>query len=252
MDRNEFTGQVLAQLRRLTPEEQQAVKQELEDHMEDRIEGLLELGWSPETAEERTLAAMGDPEEIGRELDKQYPPGWLWLGRAAFVLTTVMCIFAVLGIGVWGFTIDSITARFSPPYSSHVLAPKRSMDVDIRIPVGNDILRVSRVAVGYTNDGHLDTRLTAEVSLCVYDRIPGGLVSTSLLNKVELWNQRRDDENLYPWQRNGTVNGGGHAKRWYGCVIVEIQPGDTYVTLEYDRFGESFSIDLPLPEEVSP
>ena len=247
MDRKAFTGQVLAQLRHLTPEEKETVCQELEGHMEDRVEGLVELGFSPETAEERTLAAMGDPAEIGRELDKQYPSGWLWLGRAAFVLTTAMCIFAVWGFGVWGFTIDSITARFSPPVSTRVLAPKRSVQVDIRIPVGNDILRICQVSVGYAgNDG----RLMAEVSLCSYDRIPGGIVSTSILNHVELWNQHRDSQKDYDPFRSGTVNGGGHAKRWYGCCVVEIKPEDTYVTLEYDRFGQSFSIDLPLPEKA--
>ena len=39
------------------------------------MEGLLELGYSPELAEERTLDAMGDPKEVGRELNRQYPLG---------------------------------------------------------------------------------------------------------------------------------------------------------------------------------
>lgn len=250
MDRKEFTGQVLAQLRRLTPEEQDAVRRELEDHMEDRIEGLLELGWSPETAEERTLAAMGAPEEIGRELDKQYPPGWLWLGRAAFLLTTVMCIFAVLSLGVWGFAIDSITARFFPPVTETLNKTEASMPLNIRIPVGNDILRVCQISVGW--DGERVDQV-AEVSLCSYDRIPGGIVASQVLGRVLLRNQRGETR----WNDDvrfsmGTISGGGHAKRQYGSAIIPIQPGDTYVTLEYDYLGESFFIELPLPEEVAP
>ena len=29
---------------------------------------------------------------------------------------------------------------------------------------------------------------------------------------------------------------------------IEIQPGDTYVTLSQDRFGQKFSLRIPLPE----
>ena len=65
--------QVLANLRRVTPDERAAIRGEIDGHIEDHICDLIELGYDEKLAEERAMAAMGDPEEVGRELDKQYP-----------------------------------------------------------------------------------------------------------------------------------------------------------------------------------
>ncbi len=236
-DRSDFMGRVLAELKHLTLEEREAVRQEIDGHMEDRIEDLVELGISPELAEERTLAAMGDPAEIGRELNKQYPPGWLWIGRAAFMLTLVLCIQAVLAFGMWGFVWDSLTARFFPPESAGLHAVTASEPLDIRIPVGNDILRITRVSVGRQNDQ--TEKLLAEVAFCTYDRIPGGVVSIGLRRGTVLENQRGE------YRQSG--GGGGHVLREYESRRVEIQPEDTYVILAYDYLGEQFRQEIPLP-----
>ena len=55
MTRKEYSENVLAQLRRLTPEEKQDVLAELDTHMEDRICALLELGYDEALAEERVM-----------------------------------------------------------------------------------------------------------------------------------------------------------------------------------------------------
>ena len=88
MTRGEFLDQVLSPLNRLTAEERESVRRELEEHVEDRMEAMLDMGWDPALAESRCLEAMGDPVEIGREMARQYRGwGWLWLGRAAVALT---------------------------------------------------------------------------------------------------------------------------------------------------------------------
>ena len=70
MTRQEYTDRVLANLRRVTPEERAAIREELDAHMEDHICDLLDLGYDEALAEERTMQRMDDPEEVGRELDK--------------------------------------------------------------------------------------------------------------------------------------------------------------------------------------
>ena len=85
--------QVLANLRRVTPGERAAIRDEIDGHIEDHICDLLDLGYSPELAEERAMSFMGDPVEVGKELDKQYPLRWLVLGRVALVLTAMMCVW---------------------------------------------------------------------------------------------------------------------------------------------------------------
>lgn len=77
MDRKTYIDTVLSTLRRVTGRERSAIREEIDGHIEDHMEGLIELGYDPALAEERTLAAMGDPKEVGRELNKQYPLRWL-------------------------------------------------------------------------------------------------------------------------------------------------------------------------------
>ncbi len=62
MKREEYTERVLAAMHRVTVRERDAICAELDGHIEDRIEALLELGYEPELAEERVMARMGDPE----------------------------------------------------------------------------------------------------------------------------------------------------------------------------------------------
>ena len=83
MDRWAYTDRVLAVLRRgrVTTREREAIRQEINGHIEDHMEALRALGYDEWEAEERTIAAMGDPEELGKELNQVHSPllGWLWL-----------------------------------------------------------------------------------------------------------------------------------------------------------------------------
>ena len=72
MDRRDYTDRVLSSLRRVTEKEREAIRSELDGHIEDHMEALRELGYDEELAEERAIAAMGEPDEVGRELNRQY------------------------------------------------------------------------------------------------------------------------------------------------------------------------------------
>ncbi|MEM5818034.1 MAG: permease prefix domain 1-containing protein [Desulfitobacterium hafniense] len=60
--------------------DRKAICSELESHLWDRIEDYLEQGYDEATAERLAVEGMGDPKEIGIELNKQHNPiiGWLW------------------------------------------------------------------------------------------------------------------------------------------------------------------------------
>ena len=76
-----------------------AVRAELAAHLEDKRADLQRIfpDLSPEEAEVRALAAMGDPEELGRELANIHRP---WLGYL-WVASRVLCVCMVLGV-LWG------------------------------------------------------------------------------------------------------------------------------------------------------
>ena len=242
MTRKEYTDTVLAALRRVTEDERRAIRAEIDAHMEDHICALLDLGYDEPLAEERTLALMGDPKEVGRELSKQYT-GWAFvvLSRVAVVLTIVLCIQMVLGLGIFGNLFGSFQARILPREADWECTVTAEEPVNLRVPVGNDVLRVYRVAVG-SQQGEM----VAGVALCVYDRIPGGVVSDRLLPNLRLEDQRGDAPE-YPLGGGGT----GSWTAMYTVKYVPIQPEDTTVTLRYDRFGEKIAVEIPLPEVES-
>ena len=239
MTREEYTNTVLAQLRRVTEDERRAIRAELDGHVEDHMEALRELGCEEAEAEARALERMGDPAEVGRALNKVYT-GWVWvlLSRAAILLTVVLCIQAVLGIGILSNLLWSIQARTIPQEVRSDYRAWATIEPDIRVPIGNDVLRVYRVSLVERKDGP-----AAQVALAAYDRIPGGVVSQRLIPSVVLADQR----GAVPDRDTG---GGG-----MGCFTAEftlryvpVREGDTYITLTYDWLGETAEVTIPLPE----
>lgn len=238
MTRQEFLDQVLSPLGRLTAQERENVRQELEEHVEDRMEVMLDMGWDKELVESRCLEAMGDPAEIGREMARQYRgKGWLWLGRAAVVLTVVVCIQALLGVGMLGAAWDSLTVRFNPPRTISIGELKNveaEEELDIRAEIGNDILRIYQVSVG-----EKDGQRAAMVLACAYDRWPFGIVVDSLFGRSELWNERGE---------TGTSGGGsGNSGAVCAALWAPVETGDTHVIWEYRAIGEAVRLEIPLP-----
>lgn len=64
------------------------IRNELLDHLEDRIEAMTDRGYSEEEAEVRAVAAMGNPEEVGKQLNAVHKPwlGWLWMASRMLVI----------------------------------------------------------------------------------------------------------------------------------------------------------------------
>lgn len=236
MTRKEYTEAVLSALRHVTGEERESIRREIDAHVEDHMAALLELDYPLELAEERTLAAMGDPAEVGRELNACYQ-SWFWviLGRAAAVVTVLLCILALLHVGLLGMVADSISARIYPNESSYFTKPTATERLDIRVPVGNDVLHVYRISVGQE-----DTlgEQTAEVMFCTYDQIPGGIVSHQFAWAI-LENPRGDQA--------VSNSGRGNWRVEYRSIRIPVQKGDPSVTLHYEAFGEQVRLELPLP-----
>ena len=245
MDRKTYIDVVLSALRHVTRRERSAIREELAGHIEDHMEGLIELGYDPALAEERTLAAMGDPKEVGRELNRQYPLGWLMIRWCARLLT-VWVVLAVLLM-----VMNTMDAQTSPltalreriqPNLSHHFDPVGAIVVeeklDIEIPLGNDIVRVVRICI-YDEVPWGERR--AYINVDSYDRCPLGLVS---------------DKDLMLESQGGsrsTVRVSGSNRWWHtGDGAVSIGEGDTFVTLHCEAYGESHAVQIPLPEGGAP
>lgn len=74
------------------------VEQELMGHMEDRYDSLTRQGHSSETAEMLTLASMGNPEEVARELGLIHRPFWGHVVQTThYLVIGMLCLTLLFG-----------------------------------------------------------------------------------------------------------------------------------------------------------
>lgn len=75
------------------------IYQELNNHMEERLADYREKGVSYEDAIKEVLDAMGNPEQVGTELNKTHKPylGWVWYASKWLVrIVLLLCIWVFL------------------------------------------------------------------------------------------------------------------------------------------------------------
>jgi len=97
--------------------DREAVRQELQGHIEDKVADLLRIfpGMTLQEAEERALSQMGDPEEIGKELGRIHKPWWgyLWIASKVVLTASIIIMFGILGwYGDDAFLGDDLDAEW--------------------------------------------------------------------------------------------------------------------------------------------
>ena len=110
----DWRDQVTAQVR-FWPD-RKAIAQELTDHFQDHVRDLERLDYPWQLAEQRALEAMGDPEIIGKALNRVHRPwlGWLWMASRGVLLLTLATAL-VLGLEPAGQWLHRAKNTFFPP-----------------------------------------------------------------------------------------------------------------------------------------
>lgn len=244
MTREEYTDQVLAALRRVTTAERESIRAEIDAHMEDHICALLDLGYEPELAEERTMTFMGDPVEVGRELDRQYPLRWLVLCRTAMVLTLLLVLLLARPMAeripdAW----ESLCVRWAPKTVLDMSRVREGID-----PLGLETLDMAEEVT--IRDVHFKI-----YQLAYEPEHDGGNVRMA----VACWRTNPFQEKL-AWMDgyfgeiwvNGEKQGfGGQYET--SCVTlysVWADPGDL-LTITWEAYGETGTTVFLLPEAES-
>lgn len=242
MDRRQYTDRVLTSLRRVTAKEREAIRQELDGHMEDHMDALRELGYDEALAEERTLAAMGDPEEVGRELNRQYPFRWLVVKWGAQGAAVLLMLFLLSGWwDVFGNLACYVRARVWPDTFASVewLARESGQEVDLvwetdqRAELGTMTVRVWQVGL----DRVLEQGGTAYVAFSCWDEEPWA----EPLGFIEVYNAADGAEALYSM--------GGS---WGAAYAVPVAWGDALRVCWYDELDHQYetllTVELPWEE----
>lgn len=235
---SDFYDQVLSQLRHVSQGEREAIRDELKNHVEDHAFALEEAGYAHDEARVRALEAMGDPEEIGRELAKQYSLFWLVFSRLATAGIVLLCLSLLFSMPIHRLYLLSgnLTARLAPEKSG--FASVRSYGsvantLDLRIELGSDILYVYKIELD--PEAH-----KAAIFMCNYDRNPLGTASSSLLRDVRFTTKAGETKVF-------GGGGGGNTGAYFWCARgIQAGPEDTCLYLSYDHFGTQGTLKIPL------
>ena len=253
-----FCDQVIAAIPRATRKEEQEIRQELLDHLEDHVLEMMERDWSEEEATVRAVACMGDPAEIGKAWNDQLSPFWLWVGRLAKTATILLLLIVLIpaiarGRGVllnlearWSdldghrYGMDEPVEAPDPPEQIQIADDYgtgdtvKSWALDERVEIGKFHIRFFQAGLDLQEDGY-DLR----VRMAVYPDNP--LHDTSLLVLDGVAGKLGEG-----WRDGGGSGHGGaiwYYDYYYALGDERPESVNMSTTNDHGSFSVDFSID---------
>lgn len=101
-----------------------AISAELTAHMQDHADALTAGGMEYPQAREAAAAAMGDPAELGRELNALHLPWWPLLARLMRFLALALVVLAFVLPYISGFSFGNPSSTMAANPAELVLVPR--------------------------------------------------------------------------------------------------------------------------------
>lgn len=127
------------------------IKQELNDHMEDMLDEFMSENIEKETAEKMVIDCMGNPDEIGEELNKEHNPviGWIWaVSRVIAIILIILSILPVLDVGI--MTVLSVFSGYSTDRSKDEIVYE--IKPDDKFLIDDTYVKIDEVILYNDND----------------------------------------------------------------------------------------------------
>ncbi len=244
----DYSKAVCKYVNHATGREKASIQAELTAHMEDHAQALMDAGYNEDHARNAALTAMGDPTEVGRALNKEYPLRWLILSR--LFLTLAVCTGLLLLLAFPGGVYASLVARTAPIQSGYheVSIPAEEltpMDIKQTFPNG-DVLWIYATAV----TGDDDQGYTAHIYTSSYNKNPlrdpyYGIYA--LIFTTDASSDEYTDALHRARGGSSSTYGAAYCHSEFDCV-----PKGASLLGHYDQYGTEFTIKIPLPwEEVA-
>ena len=243
-----FCAQVCEQVR-FRPDHA-AIRAELAAHWEDHAAALMERGLSPEEAARRALEAMGDPEEIGKELDKSHSPllGWFQIcfRIAVWGLAVLVLLFTLPQAGT--IAEDLAAPLHDGGHLDEFLTHDEEYDIVADLTPGavwhyeGYAFSIPRALVVRASDGSLSLHYAVKaVHRNPWHKNP--VFWDWLWAEDDLGNTYSSYGQVVPYQ-SSAVRSSGTSTRWYPFVsyysmwVDRLDPAAEKLTLRFDRYGE--------------
>lgn len=146
----DFINEVLSRVKFVYDRE--SIEKELKNHIEDKIENYQQNGYSDTEAELLTIRDMGNPKEIGDELNKQHNPFIVWIS----IITSLMVwfvIFIVLMLVLPQIIYPLFIGNLANDIPKNEIVYK--IDVDEKVQIDNRIITITDVIFDKNGTLHL-------------------------------------------------------------------------------------------------
>ncbi|MGM9536918.1 MAG: hypothetical protein ACI3VN_01160 [Candidatus Onthomonas sp.] len=218
------------------PFDRPAIRQELEDHIEDLLSDVPEL---PE--EERPgyiRGRMGDPETVGKALNQEHSPvlGWLWK-LSGWIMWAVLLWNLPALLGLPSTVLDYVTygpGHYDPPASGLVA----TVDCEVTGQIDDMEITIDQLRL-YDNN---------ELEIC-YRTFQSPFCSSACWS-FSLAPDYFRNENGAAFDSGGGFSKGGSVSYHQEC-IDHFDPDSKVLILDYDHNGRIFYAEIPLDWEVA-
>lgn len=255
-----FCDRVLDCLSRATDREKEAIRRELEAHLEDHREALVEAGMEPEAAMDKAEEAMGNPEEVGKALNAQLSTFWLWAKRVTQGVVALLLFLALVMSQMGNTFLTGPLDVLSGAWENWQVRQEKRVEVEPEyaiyswkgwetMRVGDEIICLVQVDLRpfYRDRNYYE----GHFYFCTYNQDLFTPPNTELLALLAVTPESGvmiDPEYNWGWYFPG--DGKGVGTRIYSGLMKE---GENYVDVTYDHYGTYVTMRCPLNwEEVEP
>lgn len=218
------------------PFDRPAIRQELEEHIEDLLSDVPEL---PEEEQPGYIRGrMGDPEVVGKALNKEHSPvlGWLWK-VSGWVMWAVLLWNLPMLLGLPSTILNYVTyssGHYEPPASGLVA----TVDCEVTGQIDDLELTIDQLRLYDNNELEICYR-TFQSPFCRSAQWSFALPNDCFHNE--------DGETFY---FGGGFSKGGRIS--YSQDRLEgFDPDSEFLILNYERNGRTFYAQIPLNWEVA-
>ncbi len=232
-ERDDFIKKVLGHVKFIFDHE--AIREELEEHMEDMAEEFKEEGMDAKEAMAAVVLHMGDPDEIGEQLNKAHKPllGTVWLlsKTAAIIMIVITCLSLVMsGVGL----INNLTDDYDidKRYYGDVLY---TVDVGEKFKI--DDLNIVIDELIYYEKGAMEIRYRT------WDDPFSKSINWTFNFNYECFT----DEDGNKYLSGGGGGGGGPISRYQSYIEGFPYDAEKFI-VNYDYHGRKIYCEIPLTE----